>query len=69
MYQYISRPDCYYTDTEGAILGNPLPEDEISSMELGKLKQEHIVKNAYFLAPKECILLSTKKLYVTYTHW
>lgn len=58
MYQYISRPDCYYTDTDSAILGNPLPEDEISSMELGKLKQEHIVKNAYFLAPKSYTLLT-----------
>lgn len=58
MYKYISRPDCYYTDTDSAILGNPLPEDEISSTVLGKLKEEHIVKNAYFLAPK-CYSLLT----------
>jgi hypothetical protein len=43
MYKYISRPDCYYTDTDSAILGSPLPEEEVSSTELGKLKLEHIV--------------------------
>lgn len=52
MYKYISRPDCHYTDTDSAILGSPLPEDEISSIELGKLKIEHFVKNGCFLAPK-----------------
>ena len=51
MYKYISRDDCYYTDTDSAILGSPLPEDEIS-MELGKLKLEHFVKEGIFLAPK-----------------
>ena len=43
MYKYISRPDCYYTDTDSAILGSPLPDEEVSSTELGKLKLEHIV--------------------------
>ena len=52
MYKYISRPDCYYTDTDSAVLGSPLPEDEISSTELGKLKIEHFVKQGIFLAPK-----------------
>lgn len=52
MYKYISRPDCYYTDTDSAILGSPLPEDEISSIELGKLKIENFVKKGIFLAPK-----------------
>lgn len=56
MYKYISRPDCYYTDTDSAILGSPLPEEEISSIELGKLKIEHFVKKAIFLAPKSYIL-------------
>lgn len=52
MYKYISRPDCYYTDTDSAILGSPLPDDEVSSIELGKLKKEHFVKRGIFLAPK-----------------
>ncbi|XP_028052254.1 uncharacterized protein LOC114256772 [Camellia sinensis] len=56
MYKYISRPDCYYTDTDSAILGSPLPEEKISSIELGKLKIEHFVKKAIFLAPKSYIL-------------
>lgn len=58
MYQYISRPDCYYTDTDSAILGCPLPEDEISSIELGKLKMEHFVKKGIFLAPKSYTLVT-----------
>lgn len=56
MYKYISRPDCYYTDTDSAILGSPLPEDEISSIELGKLKLEYHVEKATFLAPKSYTL-------------
>jgi hypothetical protein len=55
MYKYICREDCYYTDTDSAILGSPLPEDEIS-MELGKLKLEHFVKEGIFLAPKSYCL-------------
>ena len=58
MYKYISRPDCYYTDTDSAILGSPLPEDEISSFELGKLKIEHFVKKGIFLAPKSYTLFT-----------
>ncbi|KAF3778769.1 DNA polymerase [Nymphaea thermarum] len=37
MYPYISRPDCYYTDTDSIVLGSPLPDNLISSIELGKL--------------------------------
>ncbi|GFS28547.1 hypothetical protein Acr_00g0002470 [Actinidia rufa] len=33
---HADTPDCYYTDTDSAILGNPLPEDEISSWGLAK---------------------------------
>lgn len=39
MHPYISRSDCYYTDTDSVVLGSPLPEEEISSTELGKFKQ------------------------------
>jgi len=58
MYKYISRPDCYYTDTDSAILGSPLPEDEISPIELGKLKLEHFVKRGIFLAPKSYTIVT-----------
>lgn len=27
IYPYISRPDCYYTDTDSIVLGSPLLED------------------------------------------
>ncbi|KAK8967818.1 hypothetical protein KSP40_PGU001741 [Platanthera guangdongensis] len=40
MYPYISREDCYYTDTDYVVLRNPLPGECISSVELGKFKLE-----------------------------
>lgn len=52
MYPYISRPDSYYTDTDSVVLGSPLPEDEVSSTELGKFKYEYFVIEGIFLAPK-----------------
>lgn len=36
MYPYISRQDCYYADTDSVVLASPIPEDEVSSTELGK---------------------------------
>ena len=42
MFKYMSRHDCYYTDTDSAILGSPLPEEEL----------EHRVKKGIFLAPQ-----------------
>lgn len=44
MHKYISREDCYYTDTDSIVLGNPLPEDLISSSVLGKFKLEDQIK-------------------------
>ena len=58
MYPYISRPDCYYTDTDSVVLGSPLPEEEISSTELGKFKLEYNVIEGIFLAPKSYYILS-----------
>ncbi|GLJ46003.1 hypothetical protein SUGI_0968890 [Cryptomeria japonica] len=58
MYKYISRPDCYYTDTDSTILGSPLPDDDVSPFELGKLKIEHFVKKGIFLAPKSYTLIT-----------
>lgn len=52
MYPYISRKDCYYTDTDSVVLSEPLPSEEVHSSLLGKLKLEHKIKNALFLAPK-----------------
>lgn len=54
MYPYISLPGSYYTDTDSVVLDKPLPDEEVSSCELGKLKLEHEVLEGYFyfLAPK-----------------
>lgn len=52
MHPYISRDDCYYTDTDSIIIGNPLPEEMISSTEIGKFKLEDLIFKGYFLAPK-----------------
>ncbi|XP_074313961.1 LOW QUALITY PROTEIN: DNA polymerase-like [Silene latifolia] len=52
MYPFISRDDCYYTDTDSIVLGNPLPDEFISSTELGKFKLEDKIKEGVFLAPK-----------------
>lgn len=60
MYPYLSREDCYYTDTDSVVLGTPLPEELISSTVLGKFKLEHRVKKGYFLAPK-CYSLITEE--------
>ena len=52
MYPYISREDSYYTDTDSVVLGQPLPDEEISSSVLGKFKLEDRIIKGYFLAPK-----------------
>lgn len=52
MYPYISREDCYYTDTDSVVLGQPLPSEVLSSSVLGKKKLEDRVMKGYFLAPK-----------------
>ena len=58
MYPYISREDCYYTDTDSIVLGQPLPEEMISSSVLGLFKLEDRVKEGYFLAPKSYALIT-----------
>lgn len=52
MYPYISRDDCYYTDTDSVVLGSPLPDEDISSTVLGKFQFEYMIKKGIFLAPK-----------------
>nr|CAD1821794.1 unnamed protein product [Ananas comosus var. bracteatus] len=58
MYPYISREDCYYTDTDSVVLGQPLPNEVVSSSVLGKFKLEHRVVKGYFLAPKSYSLIT-----------
>jgi hypothetical protein len=64
MYQYSSRPDCYYTDTDSVVLGNPLPDEEVSSTELGKMKLEYKVKKGIFLAPQSYMLHTFDDQYI-----
>ena len=56
MYPHIYIPDCYYTDTDSIVLGSPLSDDLISSMEMGKFKLEYNVLRGIFLAPKSYML-------------
>lgn len=52
MFPYISREDSYYTDTDSVVLGQPLPEEVLSSSVLGKFKLEDRIMKGYFLVPK-----------------
>lgn len=60
MYKYISREDCIYTDTDSIVLGNPLPDEDVSSSVLGKFKLEDRILEGYFLAPK-CYCYTTEE--------
>ncbi|CAO2812581.1 unnamed protein product [Amaranthus hypochondriacus] len=58
MYKHISRDDCYYTDTDSVVLGNPLHDSLISSSVLGMFKLEDKIRKGYFLAPKAYFYIS-----------
>lgn len=60
MYKYISREDCFYTDTDSIVLSNPLPDEDVSSSVLGKFKLEDRILEGYFLAPK-CYCYTTEE--------
>lgn len=52
MHPFISRDDCYYTDTDSIVLANPLPDNIISSKVVGLFELEEKIKEGFFLAPK-----------------
>lgn len=60
MSQFKNNPKykLYYTDTDSIFIDRPLPDDQVSSTELGKMKLENICKKAIFLAPKVYCLLT-----------
>lgn len=60
MYKYISRNDCYYTDTDSVVLGSPLPDSEVSSTILGEMKLEDRISKAFFIAPKSYFYINDK---------
>lgn len=39
MYPHIARSDSFYTDTDSVVLGSPLPDDWVSSTEIGKFRK------------------------------
>jgi hypothetical protein len=54
-------PNLYYTDTDSLYFDGPLPENYVSSTELGALKLEGIWDDAIFLAPKVYALRNDKE--------
>jgi hypothetical protein len=57
MHPYIKTDDFYYTDTDSVVLSSPLPENVISSYELGKFQLVyHQVIDGVFHAPKSYAL-------------
>jgi DNA polymerase elongation subunit (family B) len=50
----------YYTDTDSIDLNKPLPDNLVSSKELGKMKLENIFKKVVYLAPKLYAAISDK---------
>jgi hypothetical protein len=62
MHPYISRGDCFYTETDSVVLSQKLPDEIVSSDELGKLKLEYTIKEVIFNAPKSyCLMLHDDK--------
>lgn len=58
MHPFISREDCVYTDTDSVVLSSPLPDEFISSNEIGKLKLEYVMPEGIFNAPKSYCLIT-----------
>jgi len=47
-----SEYNLYYSDTDSIYIDSPLPKELVNSKILGKMKLEHIINKAIFLAPK-----------------
>ena len=43
--------EVYYSDTDSLVVNGPLPPKYIDDTELGLLKLEHEIEEAYFVAP------------------
>src|SRR5688500_18398138 len=44
--------EVYYSDTDSLVVNGPLPPKYIDDTELGLLKLEHEIEEAYFVAPR-----------------
>jgi hypothetical protein len=60
MHPYISREDCFYTDTDSVVISEPLSDERVSASEIGKLKLEYEVLEGIFNAPKSSCLVQGK---------
>ena len=69
MSQFKNNKDfrLYYTDTDSAVLAQPLPESFVDPKVLGKMKLEYIVRKGIFLAPKLYCLLNDNNELITKT--
>ena len=69
MSQFKNNKDfrLYYTDTDSAVLAQPLPESFVDPKVLGKMKLEYIVRKGIFLAPKLYCLLNDNNDFITKT--
>lgn len=56
MQPFISRRDCFYSDTDSLVISEPLPNELVSSTKLGYFKLEHRIKRGIFLAAKSYAL-------------
>jgi hypothetical protein len=54
MTQFKNNPNfrLFYSDTDSSYIDKPLPDHLVDSKILGKMKLEHIINKAIFLAPK-----------------
>ena len=55
MHRWVSRSDCYYTDTDSVVLSSELPESEVGP-NLGQMKLEYRVNRGIFLALTQMLL-------------
>ena len=55
----------FYCDTDCVVVNKPLPDDMVSSTELGKLKLEHTIKKGIFLAPKVYCLKTEEDKFIS----
>ena len=69
MSQFKNNKDfrLYYTDTDSAVLAQPLPESFVDPKVLGKMKLEYIVRKGIFLAPKLYCLNTNNNELITKT--
>lgn len=61
MYQFTSRTDAVYTDTDSVCLQNPLPPDVVNN-KIGSMKLEATVLEGMFIKPKVYYMETEKKL-------